>query len=553
MELNENHAPPIQPGSSKGIFTFVGVGLILLVLLLVLGILPRLRQQSSLAADAQEVHAAPTVLFVSPHTAIEPALELPGDTQAIEETTISARASGYLSRRLVDIGSRVKAGDLLAEIESPEVLQQLNQAQAQTEHSRASVGQAKAEVNRSTATAQQSQSEIARMRANVLQAKADVAKAQAQVEQAKASESNAAAKLETAQSLLEARKADVSHAAAMSDIADKTLARWRKLARQGAVSQQDLDQKQSDDDAARAAVLSAQATVKSAQSDVDAARHQVEASKAETQAELAGVNAAQQSVDAASAAVTSSQAGAAAASAGVTSSAANVHVMAADLLSNSANTRHFAAIQAFSRVTAPFSGVITARNVDVGALINAGGVSDSSAAPHSGLFGIARTDVLRIETSLPQSAITLVKQGQVADVTFQEYPGRVFKGTVYRLSGALDSATRTLQAEIHIDNRDGTLLPGMYANVRFAAPARTTLHIPSNTLVVNAEGTRVATVAAGNKIHFVPVRIGRDYGTELEIVAGLKGDEKLITAPGDDMREGEEVTPTPAPAAGPPK
>ena len=457
-----------------------------------------------------------------------------------------------MSRRLVDIGSHVKTGDLwLRSVAGGASTAQPGQCAdgALTCINRPGKSRSDPQCCHGP-TIQIRRSRECGQRSRIQIAKADVSKAEAEVEQARASESNATSKLETAQSLVEARKADVNHAAALSDIADKTLNRWRKLAKQGAVSQQDLDQKQSDYDGAHAGVLSAEATVKSAQSDVEAAKHLVEASKAETQAEIAGLNAARQSVDAAVAAVTSSQASAAAATAGVESSAANVHVASADYASNGANARHFAAMQSFARVTAPFGGVITARNVDVGALINAGagGATDTNAAPHSGLFGIARTDVLRIMVSLPQSAVTFVRQGQPAIVTFHEYPGRTFKGEVYRLAGALDTATRTLQAEIHIDNRTGTLLPGMYAYVSFASSGRTSLHIPSNTLVVNATGARVAAVTPDSKVHFVHVRIGGDFGTELEILEGLKGDEKLITSPGDDIHEGEEVTASPAPA-----
>ncbi len=554
MESNHNdsHVPTPKRITGIGLAGMAGFVLILLVVFLALGIGPRMRQQSVLNADAQEVHGPLAVQTITPKSSSDLDLELPGDTQAIEETTINARASGYLSKRLVDIGSRVKAGDLLAEIESPEVMQQLVQAQAQTDKSRASIGQAKAEVIRSSAAALQSQSEVYRMQANVQAAKADVAKAQAQVEQSKASVSNANSKLETAQSVLESRKADVAKAASQTDITSKTLARWQKLAKQGAVSQQDLDQKQADYDSAKAAQQSTAATLKSAQSDVEAAKHLVEASQSEVAASEAGVNAAKQSVDAASAAVNSSKAGATAAKAGIQASTASVRAADADLQSNGANTRHFAAMQAFSRITAPFSGVITARNVDVGALINAGGSSDTGTAPRSGLFGIARTDVLRIHVNLPQSAVNGVREGQIADVTVHEYPGRVFKGLVYRLAGALDTSTRTRQAEIHIDNKAGTLLPGMYANVKFAASGRQSLHVPSNVLVVNAQGVRVASVTPDSTIHFLPIKVGKDFGTELEISEGLKGDEKLITSPTDDLREGEKVTASPAPPP-PPK
>lgn len=551
MSKSESHGgspAPVTPGRGAGI-AWVGAGILMLAGMLVLGILPRMRQQNALAAETQEAHAAPAVLTSTPHIVPADALDLPGDVQAIEETTVSARASGYLSRRLVDIGSRVKAGDLLAEIEVPEVVQQLVQAKAQSERSQATIGQANAEVERSKALAQQASSETARLQAAEMQAKADVAKAEAQLEQAKATELNADSRLETARHTLDSRTAAVSRAKSQSDIATKTLNRWRALARQGAISQQDLDQKIADSDTAKAAVQGAAADVKSAQSDVEAAQHTVSAAKADVQAAQAGISAAQHSVVAAAAAVASSRANSAAAAAGVLASRSNVHANRADLQSNSANVMHFAALQSFSRVVAPFSGIITARNVDVGALINAGGVTDSSSAPHAGLFGIARTDVLRIQVSLPQSAVSEVKEGQLADITVQQIPGKTFQGAVYRLAGALDTATRTQQAEIHIDNKTGELMPGMYARVRFAAKGgRPSLRIASNVLVVTSEGTRVAVVGPDAKIHFVVVKLGRDYGMELEVLEGLRGGENLVSSPGDDLHEGDTVRATPAPA-----
>jgi len=556
LSVQSGGSPSGRPRLGGGGFACLGVGLVLFVVMLLLGIQPRVKQQLALVAEAQEVKSAITVVTTTPHVSPEADLELPGDIQAIEETTINARTNGYLSKRLVDIGSRVKAGDLLAEIESPEVLQQYNQAHAQSERSRITITQSSAEVNRSAATEQQALSDIARLQAAAEQTKADAAKAAAGVDQAKASYSNAVARMESAKNTLEARRSDVNRAKALSVIAEKTLKRWQILSRQGAVSQQDLDQKQADSDSAAAAVKSADADVRTAQSDVDAAQHLVVAAQASIQAANADVSAAQQSIIAANAAITSGRAAAMAAAAGVRSSTASMHGAKVDVSANDANEKHFAALQSFSRVLAPFSGVITARNVDVGALINAGSVADTSgtAAPHVGLFGIARTDVVRIMVSLPQSTLAAVTEGQEADVLIKEAPNRVFKGVVYRLAGALDSATRTRIAEVHIDNKDGALLPGMYSRVRFSAgkSPRTSLHIPSSTLIVNAAGTRVATVTADRKIHYVPITLGRDYGTEIEVLSGLKGDEILVTSPSDDLAEGTPVKPTESGVA-PPK
>ncbi len=527
-------------------------GIVLIAALLAAGTLPRLKQQSALAAEAHDSHAAPTVLTVTLHQAPDDALDLPGDVQAIETTVISARSSGYLSRRLVDIGSRVKTGDLLAEVESPEVAQQVAQAQAQADKSKAVVRQSTSDEDRAAASSRQAQSEIARQQAAVLTAKAEEARAKAQVEASRANELSVSARLDTAKSTLEARQADLQKARVQEDLAQKTYMRWQTLAKQGAISQLDLDQHRADRDATHAAVVSGEAQVRSAKSDVQAAQHALAGSKADTAATEAAVAAAGQTVAAASIGVDSSRASAAAAKAAVSSSKSLVSANNADLAASKANALHFAALQAFSKISAPFDGVITARNVEVGSLVNAGGAADNSAAPRAGLFGIARTDTLRIMVSIPQSSLQAVTEGQSADVSIQQLPGQVFKGSVYRLAGALDTTTRTRLAEVHVPNPAGILLPGMYARVRFeGSKTHSSLRIASNTLVVNAEGTRVAIVTPESKIHFVPVKIGRDYGTELEIREGLKGGEKLVTAPGDDLKEGVSVKATDAPP--PPK
>jgi RND family efflux transporter MFP subunit len=537
------------PTRSGGAALTIG-GIALIGGLLAAGTLPKMRQQAALAAEANDSKTPITVLTVTPHKAPDDALDLPGDVQAIETTVISARSSGYLSRRLVDIGSKVKAGDLLAEVESPEVADQVAQAQAQAEKSSAVVSQSKSDVERANASVKQAQSEISRQQAAVESAKADEARAVAALESAKANDLNAASRVETARNTLDARIADAQKARVAEDLAQKTFARWERLARQGAISQQDLDQHRADRDGSHAAVVSADAQVRSARSDLQAAEHTLASSKAEITAAEASLSAARQTVAAAKIGVDSSRASAAAARAAAKSSGSAVNANAADLAASRANARHFASLLAFSRITAPFNGVITARNVEVGALVNAGGATDTSAAPHTGLFGIARTDTVRIVVSVPQSTLSDVKEGQSADVTIQQLPGRIFKGTVALLSGALDTTTRTRQIEVHVANADGTLLPGMYARVKFeAAKTHSALRIASNTLVVNEMGTQVAIVKPDNTVHFVQVKIGRDFGTELEILQGLTGSEKLVTAPGDDLKEGVTVKASDAPPA----
>jgi RND family efflux transporter MFP subunit len=201
----------------------------------------------------------------------------------------------------------------------------------------------------------------------------------------------------------------------------------------------------------------------------------------------------------------------------------------------------------YERVVAPFDGIITVRNVDQGALVkadtgvaneNVGGTPDS----HGGLFGISRNDVLRVYVHVPQAFAATIVPGQSADILVKEYPNRVFKGTIYRTSGALDAGTRTLLTEVHIPNGDHALLPGSYAQIRFVGAGRGSgVRIPSNALSVTAAGTQVAVVGSDSKVHYRPIQISRDFGTEVEIASGLKGDERLVANPTEDLEEGAEV------------
>ena len=183
------------------------------------------------------------------------------------------------------------------------------------------------------------------------------------------------------------------------------------------------------------------------------------------------------------------------------------------------------------------STAITATNANVNEVRTA-----SSPITSTGMLGIARTDEVRIQVSVPQTYVPAVRAGSTAQVTVRELPGRVFTGTVALRAGALDATTRTQLVEVHLLNRDHVLVPGMYAEVRLTpthAPAH--LQIPGSALVVDAQGTRVASVGPKGNIHYLSVQVGRDLGTEVEARTGLRGDEKLVDNPPDTLAEDTEV------------
>jgi RND family efflux transporter MFP subunit len=192
-------------------------------------------------------------------------------------------------------------------------------------------------------------------------------------------------------------------------------------------------------------------------------------------------------------------------------------------------------MQSYLTVKAPFDGVITLRNVDSGALVNTGSTL---------LFRIAQNGTLRTYVNVPQSHASSVKAGQTAQVSVSNLPGREFAGTVVRTANALDPATRTLLVEIHVPNPDGTLLPGMYARVELmSARPGAPLLIPSEALIVRAEGTSVALVRPDQTVHVQKIEVGRDYGDRMEVMSGLREGEWIIPNPGDTAREGVKVEP----------
>ena len=306
-------------------------------------------------------------------------LALPGTLQGFQQAPIAARASGYLKRWTKDIGSPVQKGELLAEIESPEIDQQLSQAVAARQQTAASLGLAKS-----------------------------------------------------------------------------TTDRWEALHKKDVVSQQELDEKRS----------------------------------------------------------------------GAAQAVANL--AAAD-----ANVQRLRQLQGFTRVTAPFSGVITRRAVDNGDLIDSSGKT---------LFVLTQMDPLRIYVNVPQSYAQLVKPGQKVVVTQSELRGKAFTGEVARTAGSIDAATRTMQIEITLANRDGALLPGAYVQVALPLAANTTLVVPTNVLLFRGEGTRVAIVDSASKVRLRAVTLGRNLGEAIEIVDGIDARDRLVVNPSDSLAEGDAVT-----------
>ena len=386
----------------------------LAVVAFIAGYIPLQKRQDLIAGETREQERAAQRVEVirverSPGTS---EIELPGNIQAITEAPILARADGYIQRRMVDIGDRVQAGQPLAEIEAPEVDEQIRQAKANL---------------------QQAQSAVDQAAANYQRGKAD------------------------------------------EELAKVTADRWSALAKKGVVSRQEDDRYQSEYKSLVAATQSFEKAVAMQKSNVAAAE---------------------------------------------------------------ANLSRLDKVQSYRQVKAPFGGVITLRNVDVGALVNAGSTM---------LFRIAQIDTLRTYVNVPQANASGVHTGQSARLSVPNLPGRNFAGTVARTASALDPASRTLLVEIHVPNPGGALLPGMYARVNLIdAQPNAPLRIPSEALIVRGDGTQVAVVNDGHTVHLQKIEVGRDYGDRLEVISGLSEGQTIIANPGDVVREGLEVSPVPA-------
>jgi len=391
-----------------------------LLVLGAVGIAPRLWREHQLRASVKAVETiAPLVAVGFPTRAPGTTdLVLPGSIQAVQETAIYARVDGYLKRRLVNIGDQVQSGQILAEVDTPELDQQLYQV-------RATLAQAISALQQARATLQHSETQLDYNRTN--------------------------------------------------------LDRWRTMKERDLVAQQDLDDRQ---------VL-----VKSGQADVDAAR-------------------------------------------------ANVEAAEANVTANKANVERLINLQSFQKVRAPFSGVITVRNVDNGALISAG-----SSANNQPLFRMAQTDSLRIFVNVPQSFMISVQPELAAEIAVREFPRRSFAAQVAGVSGALDPASRTLLVEVRMRNEGNLLRPGVYADVKFHLTRNDPpLIIPASALILRSGPPRVATVGTGNKVRFQLVQLGRDYGTTVEVVGGLSEKHPLLVAPPDNLQEGQVVRTSTVPA-----
>lgn len=214
--------------------------------------------------------------------------------------------------------------------------------------------------------------------------------------------------------------------------------------------------------------------------------------------------------------------------------AANKAIVDAD----TASVRHYEALVSFEKVYAPFDGVITARNTDIGDLINAG----SSAAPKTDLFQIAQPNTLRVYVNVPEEYSRGIMAGKtVADIVLAEFPGQKFPGKVVRTSEAINGATRTLLTEVDLPNPDNTLLTGSYAEVHLNIPSETTtLLVPVNALIFRSQSVQVGVVRSG-KVVLTDLTPGHDFGTEIEVVAGLKADDQVVVNPPDSLVSGQEV------------
>ncbi len=546
-----NSDPPKPTGSGV-----VKIGLFVIILafagLFVFGILPKIKNGNHLEAISQDLKSdSVEVLTKKPSFSRSDELILPATVSAIEETTLNARVIGYLKKRYVDIGDHVKAGQIIAEIESPDVDQQVSQAVADESKANAVVSQSQSDVSRLNAGIQQAQSEVVRQKAALSQARSQVLSAKAKIEQAKAASAQSEATYERTTHTLAQQKANLDQANSQLSLAKSTNARYQSLVKQGFIAQQDAEDKATAVTTASAMVNAVAAGIAAAQSDVNASQETIKANKASVVAAQSDANSAEENVKALEAAVKSAQAMEQASRASVVSAQRGVLVNKAAVTSSRANTMRYNAVRSFQTIIAPFDGTITSRNVDVGSLISPGTTvttDSTTSTPKTGLFGIARTDSLRVLVQVPQSSSSLINAGDNAEVIFREFPGKPIIGKIALTSGALDASSRSLMVEVKIANPTGRIKPGMYAQVRFdTGRVAKSIRIPASTLMVNAQGTQVVEVRPDNTLHFIPVKIARDFGKDLEISQGLAGKEILVSDPSDDLIEGMKVKASPAP------
>lgn len=374
-------APPAR-GLTRGTWIGLIVVVIVLAVVVILGISSRSHHEAVLETENKQSSVTDVAIIHPTGSAMTDEIALPGNTQAFVDTPIYSRTSGYLKAWYFDIGAHVRKGQLMAQIETPELDQQLQVAQADLKSSQANL-----------------------------------------------------------------------------DLAETTAARYQNLLKTNSVSKQETDVATSDEAAKRAAR--------------DA---------------------------------------------------------------STANVRRLTQLQSFENIYAPFDGIVTARNTDVGALIEAG----ANTVPKE-LFHLAAIGKIRVFVAVPEAYSASIRNDTEATLTLDEYPGQSFVGQVARNSNQIDQASRTLNVEVDIDNAQSKLLPGAYVFVHFKVPQHSTsLTLPSNTLLFRSQGLQVATVI-GDKVHLVPVKIGNDMGESVEIASGLKPTDKVIIDPSDSIAEGQQV------------
>jgi RND family efflux transporter MFP subunit len=367
--------------------------------------------------------------------------------------------------------------------------------------------------------------------------------AQANLLQARANADSYTAKVSTARRQAELARANMRFDQAQRVLAYREFWRYRTLWLQGFATTEQSDQME--------------AGYKSAVAKVDADRQAVLAAESGVSDAMSTELAAIAAMHSASFALTASQDNISVAVAALTSGQRVIDENRQGLAANVANEKHFADLSGFQQVLAPFDGVITARNIEIGSLVNAptAVVADNdpgNTAPRGGLFGLACLDPLEIDIRIPQTYYAAMAVGQTADVAIREHPEETYPGVITAVSGALDGPSRTLQIKVRLANPKQVLRPGMYAEISFRSlDLAPTLHVPSTALLVDSKGTRVAVVTSDNKINLRQVKMGRDLGSESEILTGLKDDEEFVVTPADTLKEDMVVqihTPTPTPS-----
>ena len=392
-----NPAPPPRP--SRGLRRFGLIAAVTAVAIAVFGILDRRGHEAEVRKWTQE-QAIPTVAIITPQPgAAVQHLVLPGTVQAWYEAPIYARVNGYLKAWHFDYGAHVKKGDVLGEIETPDLDAQLSAAEA---------------------------------------------------------------KLNSAKAVVKVREAE-------RQLAQTTYQRWRDSPK-GVVSVQEQENKQAD-------YNSAVARLNSANADVDADQGEVD---------------------------------------------------------------RLQALENFKKITAPFDGVVTARETDIGALINAGSGTGGGSGPE--LFRVADLQRVRIYVQVPQQMSAGIRPGLTADLRLPQYPDKTFNATVATTSSAINLNARTLLVELHADNPDGMLQPGAYAQANFELPSNpNVVRIPTSALVFRERGMEVAILGPGDKIELKPITLGRNLGTEVEVLKGLALTDRLVNSPPDSLTSGDVV------------